>query len=255
MLQNGLVPQDSVRTASAAICAGHGLVALVLVGRSLAGALTWELSPLAACVVATVAVAVGLCAWLLAPWTRAESRKECWLAVAAAFVPPLLVMIVLVPASSVSAIAYATVLVAACAGAVWIVEDERYSRPLPNAIEPETATEVTCSDSANEGHAGIVQWISRSEGPDGGETAEGGIKAAFAPGQRQAVLHVSFCPPLASLPEVECEVLDDAPVEVRIAAAQPYGLRLEARRDDAREALTTEIGFAATVRAAQAAAA
>lgn len=255
MLQNGLVPQDSVRAASAAICAGHSLVALVLVGRSLAGALTRELSPLAACVVATVAVAVGLCAWLLAPWTRAESRKECWLAVAAAFVPPLLVTIVLMPASSVGAIAYATVLVAACAGAVWIVEDGRHSGPLPNAIDPQTATDVTCSDSANEGHAGVVQWMSRSEGPGGGETAEGGIKAAFAPGQRQAVLHVSFCPPLPGVPEVECEVLDDAPVEVRVTAAQPYGLRLEARRDDAREPLRTEIGFVAAARTVQAAAA
>lgn len=256
MLQRwpGLVPREMVRTTCVAVCAGHALVALVLVWRSLAGALTRELSPLAACVVATAAVATGMSAWLASRWTRAESPHQHWLDVAAAFAPPLLVMIVAVPESSVGAIAYATVLVTLCAGVVWIVEDGHLSGPLPNAVEPESS-EVARPDSAGDEGGGVVQWMSRSQAPDGGETVEGGVRVSFAPGQRQEVLHVSFCPPLASAPDVECEVLDDAPVAVRVTAAHPYGLRLEARRDDAREALTTEIGFAATARAAQAVAA
>ena len=247
----GLVPRESVRTACIVVCAGHGVVALVLVWRALAGALTREFSPLAASVVATLAVAVGFAVWLVTRWTRAQSPREWWLLVAAAFAPPLLVMVVMVPAGSVGAIACATVLVAASAGAVWAVEDGL----VPNANEPEASAKLTRPDAGGERRGVVVQWMSRTQAPGGGETVEGGIKVAFARGQRQEVLHVSFCPPLAGVPEVDCEVLDEAPVDVRVAAAQPYGLRLEARRDDPQEALTTEIGFAATARAAQAAAA
>lgn len=247
----GTVPREVVRTACMAVCGAQVLLALVLVGRSLAGALTRELSPLAACVVATAALAAGLGAYLLSRWTWAESLRERWLSIAAAFGPPLLVVLVVLPTASVGAVAYATVLVVLCTGAAWLAEHEPPCAPQATVS---LQSGVARDRSADGERPGVVQWMSRSE-EGGAETVEGGLKVTFAPGQRQEVLHVSFCPPLAGVPEVECEVLDDVPVQVRVTAAQPYGLRIEARRDDVREALTTEISFAATALPAKATAA
>ena len=79
----------------------------------------------------------------------------------------------------------------------------------------------------------------------GGEMIDGTIHLSFKVGQKRAHLHVPFSPPLAGLPEVECEAIRDDSVRCKVAVRQPYGIRIEARRSDASQALDTDIGFAA----------
>ena len=79
----------------------------------------------------------------------------------------------------------------------------------------------------------------------GGEMIDGTIRVFFEVGQKRAHLHVPFSPPLAGLPEVECEAVSDDSVRCKVAVRQPYGIRIEARRSDASRALQTDIGFAA----------
>lgn len=79
----------------------------------------------------------------------------------------------------------------------------------------------------------------------GGETIDGTIRVFFEVGQKRAHLHVPFSPPLAGLPEVECEAVGEDSVRCKVAVRQPYGIRIEARRSDASHALHTDIGFAA----------
>ena len=79
----------------------------------------------------------------------------------------------------------------------------------------------------------------------GGEMIDGTIRVFFEVGQKRAHLHVPFSPPLAGLPEVECEAVSDDSVRCKVAVRQPYGIRIEARRSDASQALQTDIGFAA----------
>ena len=79
----------------------------------------------------------------------------------------------------------------------------------------------------------------------GGETLNGTIRVVFGVGQKRAHLHVPFSPPLAGLPEVECEAVSDDSVRCKVAVRQPYGIRIEARRSDASSILNTEISFAA----------
>ena len=79
----------------------------------------------------------------------------------------------------------------------------------------------------------------------GGEMIDGTIRVFFEVGQKRAHLHVPFSPPLAGLPEVECEAISDDSVRCKVAVRQPYGIRIEARRSDASRALNTDIGFAA----------
>jgi hypothetical protein len=87
--------------------------------------------------------------------------------------------------------------------------------------------------------------LERIRDEHGGEMIEGTIKVFFEVGQKRAHLHVPFSPPLAGLPEVECEPVGDDPIRLKVAVRQPYGVRIEARRAEAAEALRTEVSFAA----------
>jgi hypothetical protein len=48
--------------------------------------------------------------------------------------------------------------------------------------------------------------------------------------EQTAVLHLAFCPPLESDPEVEVAALDGEGVAVRTTECRSYGLRIEAKR-------------------------
>ena len=65
---------------------------------------------------------------------------------------------------------------------------------------------------------------------DGRETLEGEFTAVFTAGQKQAVVHLAFCPPLHGIPELECEPIDGADVRWKLAVAQPYGARIDVHR-------------------------
>lgn len=79
----------------------------------------------------------------------------------------------------------------------------------------------------------------------GGELVEGTIRVRFEPGQKRAQLHVPFSPPLAGVPDVECEPVGGEALRVRVPVRQTYGIRIEARRSDASEPLESEVGFSA----------
>ncbi len=87
--------------------------------------------------------------------------------------------------------------------------------------------------------------MERQKDEHGGEMIEGTIRVFFDVGQKRAHLHIPLSPPLDGLPEVECEAVSDDSVRCKVAVRQPYGIRIEARRSDASQELTTEIGFAA----------
>ncbi|MFO1001724.1 MAG: hypothetical protein U0936_15415 [Planctomycetaceae bacterium] len=110
------------------------------------------------------------------------------------------------------------------------------------------------STSARAPVSGVTRTVQHSNGDmllerirdeHGGEMVEGTIKVFFEVGQKRAHLHVPFSPPLAGLPEVECEPANDDQVRLKVAVRQPYGVRIEARRAEASESLRTEISFAA----------
>lgn len=81
---------------------------------------------------------------------------------------------------------------------------------------------------------------------DGVETVEGVLSVSFEAGQKRANLHIPFSPPLSAAPEIECESVGDEDVKLKVAVAQPWGVRVEVRRMTADDASTAEIGFHAT---------
>lgn len=74
-----------------------------------------------------------------------------------------------------------------------------------------------------------TQWQKRLV-VDGRELIEGETLVDFAAGQKEAVVHLSFCPPLASTPEIHAEDNLGGDLEIRTEAAHPYGARLTVRR-------------------------
>ena len=81
----------------------------------------------------------------------------------------------------------------------------------------------------------VLQQVVRVREADGGEAIRGWLLAEFVAGQRNATLHVGFCPPLERLPVVEAEMGDGPDAEVKVAQAFAHGARLEVRLASAAE--------------------
>lgn len=94
-------------------------------------------------------------------------------------------------------------------------------------------------------HAKSQPELQRTIEESGAEIVEGVMTVRFDKGQKRANLHVPFSPPLARAPEVECECVGSEQLRLKVPVRQAYGIRIEARRSNAENALETEVGFSA----------
>lgn len=90
------------------------------------------------------------------------------------------------------------------------------------------ADELSFEESEHES-SDVTQLITRSQTLNA-ETIAGWMRIQFAEDQREVTVHLSFCPPLSSSPDVEVHDLDGSGVEVKVAASFPFGARLSVRR-------------------------
>ena len=77
--------------------------------------------------------------------------------------------------------------------------------------------------------ADLVQQLTRQRDESGGETLHALAQAEVPAGDRVAVLHLAFCPPLEAAPQLTAHALDAEDAEVKITTAESYGVRLEVR--------------------------
>ena len=117
------------------------------------------------------------------------------------------------------------------------------------AVQSQAAAESQTSTAARNNDSNRIE---RTKNADGSEMVEGVMKVRFDKGQKRANLHIPFSPPLPGMPEVECECVDDSTLRLKVPVRQSYGIRIEARRTDADEALEADVGFAAIYNADQA---
>lgn len=75
----------------------------------------------------------------------------------------------------------------------------------------------------------MVQQLYRLQDEQGCEVIYGTVRADFVAGQRTAVVHVGFCPPLSYLPEIEAEALPGLTAKVKVVQAMAHGTRLDVR--------------------------
>ena len=77
--------------------------------------------------------------------------------------------------------------------------------------------------------ANVSQQLTRAVGDDGCEILYGLLRGHFAPGQRSLRLHVSFCPPFETVPQVSVDKVEGPELTVRVGQVLPYGARLDLR--------------------------
>lgn len=236
------------------------LIGLVVASRRLAGAFTAEFPTLIALIGAAAVAGLSLAAALLLRGGRPSERTaDARVLAGVTLIPPLLFGLALLPSGATAGYsALATLLLFAFA-AVWVVGQSSslpqslLARRGPDAgsaavtstvVSPASdrqtlgidsvpaqssldLAEFTESDEEAE-DSRVSQWMTRRF-DDGVESIEGAATAAFQPGQKQASVHVAFCPPFPQPPEVTCEILSDESGRVRVASAHTYGARLDVR--------------------------
>ncbi len=121
------------------------------------------------------------------------------------------------------------------AGEPWVPSDEE-------EIELPTSPTIALTDTPQRDSSqlkNIVQQIFREQDEQGHDIIYGTVRADFVAGQRTAVVHVGFCPPLAYLPEIEAETLPGpllqnsldqvSPAKIKVVQALAHGTRLDIR--------------------------
>lgn len=116
-------------------------------------------------------------------------------------------------------------------------------------ISPLAASDFAQSDRAAQPQdEKLVQRLFRLRDDHGRETIYGTLRADFQPGQRTAVVHIGFCPPLDYLPEIEAEPLEGfEDAKIKIVQSLAHGARLDIRlAEPAEDACRMWIDLAAT---------
>lgn len=102
--------------------------------------------------------------------------------------------------------------------------------PMPRSLDsisakPASDPTTAPADSSDQ----ILQQLTRLRDESGVESLFGTLRAEFAPNERTAVLHVAFCPPLETIPEIAAEPTDGPDATVRVTQSLQHGTRLEVR--------------------------
>jgi len=73
----------------------------------------------------------------------------------------------------------------------------------------------------------VIQQLTRSRTADGSETLAGWLRVGVAAGQRNANVHVAFCPPFARTPQVSVEQIDGPEARIKVVQVLPFGVRCD----------------------------
>ena len=111
------------------------------------------------------------------------------------------------------------------------------SRVFQRLGQPRTSIPKTTHDNvepvldddsaADEFEAGFSQSLTRKTLPAGTEEITGLLRGQFSPNQRSENLHVAFCPPLDTIPKIDCFQVSGAPARIKIGDVQTFGARFE----------------------------
>ena len=123
----------------------------------------------------------------------------------------------------------------------------------PQALEPTAEIAENELEQLGEGHLGqepegdeplgagkpgedgeiVLQHIVRVRDADGREYVHATLRGELAAGQRRTTLHVGFCPPFPTLPEVEAEVIEGPAAVAKVTQTLHNGVQVEVELDTA----------------------
>lgn len=218
------------------------VLALLLAGRRLAGALAVPLGVRELLVVGVVQAlaATGLrAAWQ--EWAPPVTRP--WIGTFARCAPSAALWIT---AGTVSLRGAPAVGLAGCWALVIAAEiwnwRSRSSPPAssglaaepPGGIEPSRSHRPVVrpwreDQTQDEDENDVFQRLTRARDPEGRDVLYGTLRADLAADQRMVAFHVAFCPPFATTPSVDVEQTSGPDVRIKLGQVLPYGARLDAR--------------------------
>jgi hypothetical protein len=76
---------------------------------------------------------------------------------------------------------------------------------------------------------GLVQQVTRVQESANRESIHALVQANIPAGDRLAIVHLAFCPPLAARPELTAHAIDADEIDVKVTQLETFGARLEAR--------------------------
>jgi hypothetical protein len=121
--------------------------------------------------------------------------------------------------------------------------------PTPVAVHSLEVEAPSAWDDDLELPTEVTQQLTRVCGEGGTEIVFGLLRGSFQAGERSQNLHLAFCPPLESRPEMTVDQVSGPAARIKTAQVEPYGVRLELRltsRSD--QAETVVIRFEAEAR-------
>lgn len=231
------------RLVAVILTAGLILAALTLVGRRVAGGLSGPLSPVmlgaTGIMAATMAAGARRSTWPAGRDRFATTAIE-WLPCAALIAVAAAVSL---PESSPSGLG--VIWIAIVGEEIWTWRQSRRRRVRRSPIEPpranalpmpaqpevhEPLAPIARPAEAPSPLGDVVQQFVRTQSAAGIDRIHGWLKTTLAASERNATLHVAFCPPFVETPKFT--VLQTSGPAARIKPVQllPYGVRLELKR-------------------------
>lgn len=233
------------------IWSGTALIALVTLGRATAGAVA-QIHPVWVSLISACVLGCNLLTWW---WSLPEPVAEEFRAHIArggiALSPSVTLGVVLAGASTAGLIGVLALVAGGLAFVVVHVQQRGITRKsatiVPSehrfeSVSPEVAETTVLAEAFDDPE--VQQQIIRRRTESGGESLEALLRIEFAANQREASIHLPIQPALTGLPEVECEPLEDADVDLKVGAVHSYGVRIEAKRAGGElEAATIAVGI------------
>jgi hypothetical protein len=110
---------------------------------------------------------------------------------------------------------------------------------LTGTAEPKAAAVPPQVADTNDTIEQVLQQVTRVRTAEGKDAVRATLTAEFAPGERQTIAYIGFCPPFELLPAVEANVADDSEANVKLAQILHNGAQLEVRLSEPVEEPTT----------------
>lgn len=164
--------------------------------------------------------------WIRLPANRTDWKRRHWLEFAMPGVILGIAASLFLPAMTyVVFLVLAIMLGAEAASWSWAFE---FGRRKIASVQPAPPARLNQSIGLleEETDAPILQSMTRIREFDR-EIIRGTARAEFTAGQRKQTVHLAFCPPLASQPEFQVEIIDGPDARIKTADLQTFGVRLE----------------------------
>jgi hypothetical protein len=234
---------ELARWSALALLASLAVAAIVLGWRRLAGAFVsppgWH-SLLAAGVLLALMVCSARAAWRIQSRWLAPGPLDMAFPVASSFLVLWLALTLTIPGTSTVAIILFWCIVAVEEFLAWGPSAARKfpfrtsgphdRRPVYRVDEPGTESpHASFGTIAEESPPAedVTQQLTRGPTVDGGEIMTGWLRVPFVSGQRNATVHLAFCPPFQRTPRVSIRQTEGPTARIKTVQVLPFGARFD----------------------------